>query len=384
MMGLKRLAVYLLAGSMALSCIYPYEGELDSIEGTLVIEGDIILGDFSSISVSRALAIDGTFDKGRHVRSKVWAEDDEGTVYPGDENGRLDLRGASDDRQYRLHVADLESSRTYVSQWRDPQKAPVIESIDFRVEETDNQTLHRPMGEARLTMRAQEGAGRYFRWDYEQEWQYHAAYNIGMDYDFDLEDYVFVDENPLYWCWTSSRSSEAQIAIAIGDENNRIQDHVFLRFHTGEGDMFQKRYAVHVIARGISEECYQYLHTLEMNSNSTGDLFAPTPSELRGNVLCEQNPDEMVLGFIEVSRISEMRVFLSRETKAYLDLGEGPDEKLAILTDPEDIRSHYADGWRPTHKVETENGNGIGWAPYDWCDCRLMGGTNVKPSYWED
>ena len=232
-------------------------------------------------------------------------------------------------------------------------------------------------------MTAPEGASRFFRWDYEQEWQFHANYDIRFDYDFLNEEYVFLDSNPNYWCWTKSRSSEAGIAIAIGDEQNKIRDHVFMDFHTGIDNRFQRRYAVHLIARGISEECYQYLHTLEMNSNSTGDLFAPNPSELRGNLTCEEDPDELVLGFIEVSRTSDARAFLPRETMAYLDHGELDPSELYDLASSE-IPQKYADGWRPSQNVTTEDGSYVGWAPPSWCDCRAMGGTNVKPSYWED
>ncbi len=383
MMGLKRIAACLLAGSLALSCIYPYETELDSIEGTIVIEGDIILGDVSTFHVSRAQSLDGSFQY-KEVPAQAWVEDETGAVYrsvsPG--GNTVDLTDAPADRRYRLHVADMESHRNYVSSWREPQMAPVIDGISFEVEPTDS-PLRRPSGKARVSMTAPEGASRFFRWDYEQEWQFHANYDIRFDYDFLNEEYVFLDSNPNYWCWTKSRSSEAGIAIAIGDEQNKIRDHVFMDFHTGIDNRFQRRYAVHLIARGISEECYQYLHTLEMNSNSTGDLFAPNPSELRGNLTCEEDPDELVLGFIEVSRTSDARAFLPRETMAYLDHGELDPSELYDLASSE-IPQKYADGWRPSQNVTTEDGSYVGWAPPSWCDCRAMGGTNVKPSYWED
>ena len=188
---------------------------------------------------------------------------------------------------------------------------------------------------------------------------------------------------PNYWCWAKSYSSQSRIAIAIGDEKNKIHEHKFMEINTGTGNRFQKRYCVHVIARGISEECYQYLHTLEMNSNSTGDLFAPIPSELRGNIICEEDPDELVLGFIEVSRTSELRAFVPYGNGVYLDRGAGPLESL-IAVDASRIPQYYGWGYRPVVIVPTDRGDYMGWAPNYWIDCRVMGGTNVKPDYWED
>lgn len=390
MKTLKRIAACLLAGSLALSCVFPYEGDLDSIEGTLVIEGDIILGKSSTVRVSRVLSLDAP-SSGSYiaVSSNVWVEGEDGTVYPGvrsmtDVPGySVDLRDAAENTRYRLHVSITESGRNYVSSWREPQMAPVIDDISFEVEKTDNPRIFRPQGKARVSMHARPGASRFFRWDYEQEWQYHAWYMQRFDYDFTEMDYVPYYDESIYWCWAKSPSLEAQIAIAIGDEQNQIRDHAFLEFNTATGDLFQKRYALHMVARGVSEECYQYLYTLQMNSNSTGDLFAPNPSELRGNIVCEEDPDELVLGFIEVSRTEEAWAFVN-DPDAYYDPGDRTNPPLVDLP-PAEIESYYLEGWRPVKEVAPDEGpTYYGWAPAAWCDCRSLGGTNVKPSYWED
>ncbi len=405
---MKKFAAYILAGCMAMSCIYPYEAELDSIAGTLVVEGDIILGDYSSFTVSWATSVDGVLfnDTGfgfGYGFGNIWVENEHGDVFRQEyvpyRGLAVDLRNAPDDCRYRLHISipqmdvvetyknlrDGNGGKNYVSSWREPQKAPTIDAITFEFEPSDNPYLRRPTGNARISMTAPDGASRYFRWDYEEEWQFHANYDPQFDYDFENEEYVSVMQlpGPNYWCWAKSYSSQSRIAIAIGDEKNKIHEHKFMEINTGTGNRFQKRYCVHVIARGISEECYQYLHTLEMNSNSTGDLFAPIPSELRGNIICEEDPDELVLGFIEVSRTSELRAFVPYGNGVYLDRGDGPLESL-IAVDASRIPQYYGWGYRPVVIVPTDRGDYMGWAPDYWIDCRAMGGTNVKPDYWED
>ena len=396
---MKKIAVYFFSALLAMSCIYPYEADLESIDGTLVIEGDIILGTVSTFRLSRVQPVDGVYrqDGLYSAFGNVWVEDDQGGIYRSTGGGggylefvsssglQVDLTEAPGDRNYRLHVSEYMTGKTYVSDWRSPQMAPIIEDISFEVDETDNMVLRRPDGKARVSMRAADGASRYFRWDYEEEWQYHANYYIRYRYNFETEEYEpEPDYDPNYWCWTKSSSTEAQIAIAIGDDQNQIKDHVFLNFNTGQGSKFWKKFGVHIIARGISEECYQYLHTLEQNSNSSGDLFTPNPSELRGNITCEDDPDELVLGFIEVSRTSDRYGFLPDGMGAYLDRGDGDPAELIPL-DAGVIPTYYANGWRVIDNVIPQEGPSYyGWAPPQWCDCRYLGGTNVKPSYWED
>ena len=384
---MKKIAAYFLAGCLALSCIYPYEAELDSIEGALVIEGDILLGNVSSFRLSYVQPLDEAFGIGSTVPGVVWVEDDKGGIYrsDGSEKNQVDMTDAPADRQYRLHVSIPKTGKNYVSEWRAPQMAPIIEDISFEIGETDNPILRRPDGKARLSMRAADGASRYFRWDYEEEWLFHAMYYIRYFFDPETREYSpETDGDPTYWCWTKTSSTEAQIAIAIGDEQNRIQDHVFMNFNTGTDTRCVRKYGVHIIARGISEECYQYLHTLEMNSNSSGDLFTPNPSELRGNILCEEDPDELVLGFVEVSRTSDRFSFLPDDIGAYLDRGDSDLQKL-VEPPAAELADFYARGWRPIDYVTPDEGAPfMGWARPEWCDCRAAGGTKIRPPYWED
>ena len=81
---MKKIAAYFLAGCLALSCIYPYEAELDSIEGALVIEGDILLGNVSSFRLSYVQPLDEAFGIGSTVPGVVWVEDDKGGIYRSD------------------------------------------------------------------------------------------------------------------------------------------------------------------------------------------------------------------------------------------------------------------------------------------------------------
>ena len=46
-------------------------------------------------------------------------------------------------------------------------------------------------------------------------------------------------------------------------------------------------YRIDVRMKGISRDGYYFHKTLLANSNTSGSLFAPTPSEMRGNIVSE-------------------------------------------------------------------------------------------------
>ena len=85
---------------------------------------------------------------------------------------------------------------------------------------------------------------------------------------------------PLYYCWSYDNSHQAGLAIAKSTGGERIADYSFLDIDRRELRM-QTLYYIKVKARNISEECYEYLHSIEVNSTSTGSLSQPDPSQMR-------------------------------------------------------------------------------------------------------
>ena len=61
---------------------------------------------------------------------------------------------------------------------------------------------------------------------------------------------------------------------------------------------------------GLSPEAYFYYEVLRKNNQELGDIFGTMPSELQGNIKNINDPDEMVIGYMEVSKFTEKRIFV--------------------------------------------------------------------------
>jgi hypothetical protein len=64
----------------------------------------------------------------------------------------------------------------------------------------------------------------------------------------------------------------------------------------------------------ISQETYQYWRKFKEQNGRTGTIFDPIPSPLFGNVININDPNDIALGYFEVSAISKKRIEIKDET----------------------------------------------------------------------
>jgi hypothetical protein len=64
----------------------------------------------------------------------------------------------------------------------------------------------------------------------------------------------------------------------------------------------------------ISQATYQYWRKFKEQNGRTGTIFDPIPSPLYGNVINTKNPNDIALGYFEVSAISKKRLEINDET----------------------------------------------------------------------
>ena len=361
-------------------CVYPFDIDTSSEDNTggLVVEGDLLIGDVSTITLSTVQPLDGENHTPRFYAS-IWAEDDQGGEYYASvkEPGRsfsLDLTNASSDRRYRMHIhmdrVVAGNSNDYSTPWLTVSKAPSFDGIDYTTDE-DNLYL-------RISLSDPDGSG-CFRWDYVENWEYHAPEHASYVYD-PQSDSVYRFEgvySPLYWCWDSDHSTQAGIAIAKSTGGERIVDHKFLTIPRSSLKI-QYLYNIQVRARGISRECYDFLHAIQVNSTHTGSLFIPDPSQVVGNIRSDTDPQEVVIGYIEASQVV---------TKDFYVDGDHFKENLRVwktfypaLGEDRTLKYFYDLGYLPYDSYD--NGLTVLWVDNRCVDCTHWGGSKVKPAFW--
>ena len=395
---MKKIALYLAGLLLTASCIYPFEPETPPVDRCLVFEGNLVIGASSTMSVRLLQPLSGSIVTATdtwNINGEARVECTDGTVINGVPRLRgsnevafiFNLTNASAKEAYRVWFTDDETKKVYRSNWMKVEKAPLIERIDF-VPDDKNVKV-------RLTLTGPTDDTRYFCWTYTEDWEIHSdflplyLYRYGVDpYNIRGQAYEEIQgEYDKYYCWNSSSSKELFVADTR-DLNSRTLPARQIASFGRTTSRCQELYCISVTAYGISADRYAYIHHMNEVSNIQGDLFSPNPSAMRGNLRCEQDSTELVLGYVGVCQTTMTRAFFEG-TRYYTGRVDYSVRFFPNLSEPLEAESNekgydyfYMLDNRPLYLVADENGDEkMQWAPRRCVDCTVKG-TKNKPSYW--
>lgn len=391
---MKRLSI-LAVLFLAASCVYPFNPDVSGdIARRLVVSGDILIGEQTEISLSYVIPISASPSEvfKAFPFAELRVECNKGQVFPGEDQGKgkflVDTRLADPSAMYRLWVKDTSTGHEYVTPWTAVHKAPEITSLTF---ESDAANVSIILG-------MKDSDTGYYRWEYREDWEYHADFLPELMYtrpnrERDRENpekiyrYPTPDEK-FYYCWNSSLSTKFQIASTSESKENSVSGKDFLDIPRTSTKL-SVLYSILVKAKSISSDAYKYFENVQINSSTTGNLFAPIPSDIRGNIRCTSDTTEIVIGYVEVSEVSSRRLFIDEAKELLYINNENPDEFLFYPFPDEDglynFDNLYGAGNAPVRMdvgAETPTQTNVMWAPKRCTDCRLNGGTKDKPDFW--
>ena len=379
----------------AAACIYPYKPDLEEApEGILAVDGNICLGDVSSVRLSTLSSLwytENTPARPTLIRAKVWVEDDAGNTYPGNlapdasadvYSPRFDVHteNAPEGRRYRLCVDALDAQ--YASQWSEAVSTPVIRKIDFLCGENDDQVT------VAVSVDGGEDGTGYLQLSYDETWEFHADYMPA--FVVDTETWQISPGKPVgyneYWCWRSADNGRIYPVDYTGMAEKGVEAWPLARFARTDSRN-HKRYCIRVKAKALTQESYRFLKNLEESSEGGDNLFTPNPGEIPGNLHCESDPDREVLGYVTVGRTVWKRGFMGSQ---FLKVKAPNDRNLNYLLEDKDLyKAYYEMAWWPLVENTNPDRNPEVEGPYGWgearCyDCVAAGGTKEQPPYWYD
>lgn len=381
MRGIKYILVPILALLLG-SCIYPYDIELkEGAEGTVTIDGDIIYGEISTFTVGLTQSVADSVSKQFFVNT-LYVECEDGTKYQGvNERGDIyivDTRHLDKEKRYRF-VAKISkdgfspsNARTYMTDFMEVQITPPIDSISYQIAQD---SLSVSINVSTHDDSKPEG---YYRWEYEENWEFKSVYRATYEYAYysnSVYEIDFETENR-YYCWGKALSRDVLVHSTKNSGSNVVYQEVL----NGNIDATDKRlntlYCIDVIQYSLTEEGYNFWKTLKKNEEGMGDIFSPQPSKPRGNIYCEEDKDEYVIGHIGCSSVTRMRRFITTQ--------EFGIYREADMTSPSIIGR---EGWQTAYMegldvIEiNEETRECFWAPLRCVDCRKYG-TKDKPDFW--
>ena len=376
---MKKTICYILLAFATCACIYPYDAEMaKEAPERLVVSGDILIGEESVIDLSYVMPLssDISLERKAPPEAVVLVKNEKGQYLYGKKvkQGRyvIDTRYASENSKYRLYIK-LDDGREYQTPLEAVNGAPRITDLSYTVDNTHLRLY--------CSLTGRSSAWNYSL-EYDEDWEYHAYF---------IPDLLFVNGGyevhkrfkDFYNCWGSRSSVEPCFMSTEGLSENRIEKNNFLSIPRADYRLMDL-YSINVTVRGLSTDARVYLEHLRDGSVGTGDLFTPTPSEMRGNITCITDPEEQVVGYVSVCKRASKRIFIS-STNVYQSIVD--PGSLLFFPEPDEDGNYnlenlflwdspvYFDGPAPGY-------DNVQWAPKRCVDCRVWGGTKNKPDWW--
>lgn len=279
----------------------------------------------------------------------------------------------SANNEYRLRIKTRDG-KEYLSNYIKVKATPEIDSISYKLQDGNMQLYVNTHDPANNT--------RYYKWSYEETWEINSAFYSMIIYDKNAPPKFIRDRKPeeeVYRCWKYNKSS----TILFGSSAKLTNDIIFeqpLNIIRNGDERLSVRYSILLKQYAMDKDAYEFFSLMKKNTESLGSIFDAQPSEIRGNIKCVTDPDEIVIGYISASTVTQKRLFISRPAGwSFRQLCE-----TKIVT-PDSIDYFIANGAYIPIQEEIRMGTPI--VDYQsstpaCVDCRERGGNLQQPAYW--
>lgn len=112
-------------------------------------------------------------------------------------------------------------------------------------------------------------------------------------------------------CYSSYKSQELLLHTTTNLSEDRVD--FMVRFIPVTNPIIKHRYSILVKQYVQNLEAYTYYKTLQTISGSGSILSQSQPGFFSGNITCQSNPNEKVVGYFDVSSMSSQRIFFNFE-----------------------------------------------------------------------
>jgi Domain of unknown function (DUF4249) len=350
--------------------------------GYLVVEGFINTGNAATnFTLSRSSSLDSTKII-PETGAEMEVQSSNGASYPLNENspGKYSIGQIPVDTslQYRIHIK-TSSSKEYLSDLEEAKISPPIDSVAW-IADTNAIDIS-------ISTHDDQKKSIYYQWEYVETWQYSTMLESGYIWTMP-ETLVPRDASESFpaYCWASDSSTQIIISSSA-----KLTKDVIYEFPIAQVSYTTNKltnlYSILVKQYALTEDWYEWQQRLQSNTEQLGSIFDPQPSELTGNIHCITNPAELTIGFVGCTSISQKRIFISHS--------EILPNQLIPTGYEGCFQSEYPWYSKTTDSILSGSntvitglvfyGGGITnvfISSVGCVDCRLRGGTGIKPSFW--
>jgi hypothetical protein len=226
-----------------------------------------------------------------------------------------------------------------------------------------------------VDLNAEGYTSRNFKWEVVETFEVHAKHAMEYYYDGTFHQIIPPDSSKMK-CWATGLVRNVYTL-----STNSLSSNVFhkypLQFVDGKSQRLAYLYSILVKQLALSESAYNYWEMVRINSTELGGLYETQPVAIKGNLVNLTDPDKEVLGYFSAASESSRRYFYKEIPGLELDFETYCNEELL---------GHF--GWREFTKNDYpvyyfyNLQHSIRILNWECVDCRLLGGSIVKPDFW--
>jgi hypothetical protein len=292
----------------------------------------------------------------------------------------MDQEYLSQGTKYRLIVTSNHGNM-YVSDFDELLPCPDIDSItyEFQEKETEIPDLTNKGLQFFVNTDCSGEYAKNFRWEMEEAWEYHSAYEISAYYDGRIhESLPGLGSYDYYYCWKSRNIPSIYTFSTQNLTSGQIRNYP-LHFVSNQSDRLSVKYSTLVKQFSLSREAFKFWNILDQQSKQSGELYETQPAQIHGNIHPQDEGGEPVLGLFYATSVREKRIFV-RPVMVTLK----PDCEPYGLSRPElnELLDTYTTNQYPVYLIFIDMGV-YDFADQECFDCRLRGGSVEPPDYWE-
>jgi len=386
----------------ATSCVEPFDAATENFEDILVVEATITNEfKFQEVNLRRTFKLEDVGNMANETGATVLIKDNLGNTYRFSELYPGQYRSES---KFKISVGN--SYQLFITTANGNNYTSTEEEI-FSEQELDKVYVEKTLGNNNndgMTIYVDSfdpsGKSKYYRYEYTEVYKHVPPYAFNREV-------IVLSENPAEWriesvnnrvCYRTIESN----SIIQTSTNNLSEDRVTklpLLFIKDTDYKTGYRYSILVKQYVQTLKAYTYYKTLGKFSNTESVFSQVQTGFLPGNVFSENNREEKVIGFFEVTSVSSERIYFN-----FRDIFPRnkplPRYFMTCTLVAPDLYTQTLGGFAGSPLIDALNSgdwvyyadntidSGVNGGPLilveTACgDCRALG-SNIKPDYWID
>ncbi|MEW7277362.1 DUF4249 domain-containing protein [Aquimarina sp. 2201CG1-2-11] len=399
---LRLLSLFFLSVLLS-NCVEPFEPKLEDFENFLVVNSTVTNQvKHHQVFLSRTFKFEENVfvkEKGATVKviedgvkEYIFEEVSEGVYQSVEEFGCLP------NKEYQLSITTINGN-TYESEKETlPDNVPIQEVYPKSILDDDNEDA---IGVFVNTIVPKEKS-KYYRYEFEETYRYTARFwvpddieikdtvvlpstNFGLELETRSDDFIS--------CYITNSSNTTLINNASSLQEGAIASFL-VKLIEIDDIRIEDRYSILVKQFAQTKEAHTFYEQLKIFSESENLFSQVQPGFITGNIIPNGDNDDPVIGYFEVSTVSEKRIFFDRKdvAKAGAPKYRESCEIIVLKQNTEEFETfdNFLERLRATvrgnslvfHSWKIEDAI-VNFVRRPCGDCTAKG-ERFPPDYWED